>query len=171
MRSQIRPCRSCDITTRRSPTVTTCVTVGAGTCEGSACPLRYEREKPPRVVDHDSLQRRIVGARGFQLRQERRDGPRIAARRVAGDQHVVGEAGVEQRDHERHDVGVAVSALAVEADESAAAADRLVHVDVRVVQVAEVADANVRRVDARVLEYVQLLDRRLSRDARVREDR
>ena len=76
-----------------------------------------------------------------------------------------------QRHHQRHLLRVAVAALTIEADERAAPADRLVHVDVRVDEIAEMADHDALRIDAGVLEDVELFERRLSRDAGVREDR
>ena len=57
-----------------------------------------------------------------------------------------------------------VAALPIEADERAAPADRLVHVDVRVHEIPEVPDDDVLRLDAGVFEDVELFERRLARE-------
>ena len=78
---------------------------------------------------------------------------------------MVGKAGLEQRQDQRHLRRVAVAPLTVEADERAAPADRLVHVDLRVHQVAQVPDHHALRLHAGILQYVKLLERGFSRDA------
>src|SRR5262249_30826077 len=59
----------------------------------------------------------------------------------------------------------------IKPDEGAAPADLFVDVDIRIHQVAEMSDHDVLRLDAGVLEDVELFERRLSRNARVSEDR
>ena len=112
-----------------------------------------------------------LDARGFQLRQEHRQGLRVAARRVGREHQVIGKASLNQRHHQRHLLRVVVAALTIEADERTAAADRLVHVDVRVNEIAEVADEHAIGLHAGIFQNVELFDRRFPRNARVRENR
>ncbi len=69
-----------------------------------------------------------------------------------------------------HHRGIARAALTVEADIGAAAADGLVHVEVRIIEIAQVADGNPARIHARILQYVQLFQGGFPRNAGVRED-
>ena len=71
-----------------------------------------------------------------------------------------------QLHHERHLLHVALASLAVEPDERAAAADRAVHLDVRIGEVAKMADHHLLRIDSDVFEEIELLERRLSRECR-----
>src|SRR4029077_12571700 len=76
------------------------------------------------------------------------------------------------RHHQRHLLRVAVAALTIEADERAAAANRLVHRHLRIVrQIPQLTYDDAVRLDARVFEQIQLLHRGFSGDAGVREDR
>jgi hypothetical protein len=60
--------------------------------------------------------------------------------------------------------------LAIEANKRPAPADGLVHLNERIDQIAEVTDDDVARIDAGVLENVELLERGFPRNPRVRED-
>src|SRR5262245_23611234 len=74
-------------------------------------PLRNEREKAPRVVDHDAMQHIVGDAGGFQLRHEHRQRLRVAARGVRREEQPVRKPCLEERHHQRHLLRVAIAAL------------------------------------------------------------
>ena len=84
---------------------------------------------------------------------------------------MVGITRIDQRHDDRHHRIVVWTALAVKADERAPPADRAVHFRIGVDEVGKVTDDDVLRVDADVLEDVELLEGRLPRNASVRENR
>src|SRR5262249_38815080 len=86
-------------------------------------------------------------------------------------QKMVGVTRIDQRHHDWHDLIVVWTALAVKADERPTPADCAVHFSIRVNKISEVTDDDVLRVDAHVLEDVELLEGRLPRNAGVGEDR
>ena len=96
---------------------------------------------------------------------------RVAARCVGGEHQVVGKTRLDKRHDHRHLLRVVISALPVEADERAAPANRFLHIHVRVYKIPQVSDDDAIRFHAGVLEDVELLERRLAGNSRVREDR
>src|SRR5215831_11012073 len=84
---------------------------------------------------------------------------------------MIGKSGFEERHDHWHLLGIVCSTLPVETYKRAAAADRFVHVHVRVYEIAEVSDDDAIRVDAGVLEDVELFERGFAGDSRVSEDR
>ena len=64
--------------------------------------LRYEREKPARVVDGDLVEDLVGRAGGLHLRHEHRHRLRVAARGVRREHQVIGMAGLDERHHHRH---------------------------------------------------------------------
>ena len=140
--------------------------------------LRHEREEAARIVQHDLPQHLVARAGGFQLRHEHRQRlARSPGRRCffiwpalemsAENIRLSAKPASMQRHHQRHLLRVAGAALAIEADERAAAADRLVHLR-------RCGSTRLPRwpmtmrfgFDAGVLEDVELLERRLSRECR-----
>ena len=83
---------------------------------------------------------------------------------------MIGESRFDQGDDHRHLLCVVIATLAVETDKSTASADRLVHVDVRVDKVSQMSDHDTTWIDAGVFEDVQLFDRSLAGNSRVRKD-
>ena len=71
-----------------------------------------------------------------------------------------------QRHDHRHLLRVAWAALPIEADERAAPADRLVHLNLRIDEIPQVADHDAIRFHAGVFEDVELFERRLFREFR-----
>ena len=94
-----------------------------------------------------------------------------AAARVTREEQLIREPRFEQRHHQRHHLRITAAALAIESHVGTASADRLVHVDVRVVEIAEMADGDASGIDAGIFEKIELLERGFSGDAGVREDR
>src|SRR5207248_1460163 len=66
---------------------------------------------------------------------------------------------------------IVVSALPIETDKRAASADRFLHIHVRVYKIPQVSYDNAIRFYARVLENVELFERRFAGNSGVREDR
>src|SRR5215470_14665963 len=83
---------------------------------------------------------------------------------------MIGKSGFEERHDHWHLLGIVCSTLPVETHKRTAAADRFVHIHVRVYEVAEVSDDDAIRVDAGVLEDVELFERGFAGNSRVRKD-
>ena len=78
---------------------------------------------------------------------------------------------LKERHHHRNLLRIVVPALPVEPDERSASADRLLHIHVRIHKISQMPNENAIRFHSRVLQDVQLFERRLARNASVREDR
>src|SRR5580704_4304341 len=127
-----------------------------------ALDLRYEGQEPARIVVHDFPQDLVARARLLHLGYEH--GQRLGVaqlmivalqrgriREIGRKHEMVGVTCVDQRhDHWHHEI-VVWAALAIEADERPAPADRAMHLRIRVNQVSEVTDDDALRIDTRVL--------------------
>src|SRR5262245_60339479 len=83
---------------------------------------------------------------------------------------MIGETGLDES-HDHRDLLRVVVSLSIETDKRAASTQRLMHIDVRVHQISQVSNDDAIRLYAGIFEDVELFERRLTRNARVGEDR
>jgi len=134
-------------------------------------PLWNEREKAARIVHHDAVEHVLVRAGRFQLRNEHGQGLGIAAGSVGRKHQMIGKTGIDERHDHGYLLRVVISTLTVETDKCTTSADRFMYIHVRVYKVPHVSDNDVLRAYTSVLEDIQLFERRLAGNSRVREDR
>jgi hypothetical protein len=144
--------------------------------------LRYEGQEATGVVVRDPPQNLVARARLLYLGYENRQRlcvarlliislQRVRIGEIRRKQEMVGVTRIDQRHDNWHHLIVVWTALTIKPNERPTLADGAVHLRIRVNKVSEVTDDDVLRVDTDVLEDVELLEGRLPRNARVRENR